>query len=301
MSRERRFFPSIFVLTLILIFGCGWISIFGALCFEPVNIENDIESKSDDYKSRKKLFVDLGANKGDSLELFYHTRFSHALEDSSDFIAFAFEPNRVFEADLNAFAQRHESMETHILMKAASIRDERVLFWADTEHNGLGSKIVNESLGELHVLRLCGFTRKYCDEIESVDLVGWISNVCPSNDCYISLKVDVEGNEYELLETLILKERLCVIDELHIEWHRIHRNKQRKNKIISALKLCGLTLKYVTSPIDGVPMQTIHDSFKWSDMTFFDDLRHCVWNNTNNGKLVHVTWCDEHYYKLKTW
>ena len=301
-------------------FGCAWIIValicLGSLFREDINVqsttfadtENDPHSSSTDRehtkekwsadyfsRQRTKIFIDLGANIGDTLELFYQSRYSHALNDSTDFIAYAFEPNAANAPDLRAFAETHPAMPTHMIMKGASVRNETVLFWRDTAHNGLGSKIVAAPTD--NVGKLCGFTRKWCDVIETVDVAQWLSD---RSDCYIALKMDIEGHEYEVLEALDAADELCMIDELHIEWHHVKRRRRRRQSMIEALTECGLTLKYVTFPIDEVPLSTLRDSFSWSDMIFFDKFEDCAWNNTANGKSIRVTWCDEHYYKMLT-
>ena len=253
-------------------------------------------------KQQLKIFIDLGANVGDTLELFYHTRYLHSLQDSKEFIAFAFEPNDMNQNDLNQFVTKHPSMKTYIIQKGASIRDGKILFWPDDKNNGIGSKIVNES-NLIEAGKLCGFTRRNCQEIVTIDIIKWMNNICPDEHddehCYIALKIDIEGNEYEILKQMIIKGNLCIIDELHIEWHDVKKRTKERQYIISELKKCGLTLKYVTFPIDEVSMDILGGGgFTWNDMIFFDKFEDCKWNNTKTGKMIPVTWCDEHYYKI---
>ena len=193
-------------------------------------------------------------------------------------------------------------MATHIIDRAASVRNETVWFWRDSAHNALGSKIVDAS-DATEIGKLCGFTRKWCDEIETIDFAHWLSTLCPSkfdrSECYVALKMDIEGLELEVLEALSAKGELCAIDEVHIEWHRPNERKRRRRRraMIEALRECGLTLRYVTFPIDEVALEDIRS---FSDLTFFERFEDCAWNNSANGKSVRVSWCDEHYYKMLT-
>lgn len=55
-------------------------------------------------------------------------------------------------------------------------------------------------------------------EINCIDFVSWIEKHTTSTD-EITIKLDVEGSEYEILEKLIESNHLARIKKIYVEWH----------------------------------------------------------------------------------
>jgi FkbM family methyltransferase len=106
---------------------------------------------------------------------------------------------------------------------------------SSTDRNGGSSKSgTGSSLMSLSEWKCKG--GEFIEEVEvpRIDLSEWVlENINP--DDFVILKMDIEGAEYDVLEKIIEKNVINLIDKLYIEWHshmfsspEIYRAREQK-------------------------------------------------------------------------
>lgn len=172
---------------------------------------------------RNCYFVDCGGNNGCSVR-----KFRNEYDPLGLFRIYTFEPNPQYES-------MYENISKHQLVKAAvdSQEGER-LFYVDVE-NGHGSTFFKNKLtreeGGYGVLN-----REQPLRVRTVNLSNWLKEHATSRD-YVVLKLDVEGAEYDILESLVKTGAIKLIDRLFVEWHwqKISIPKERHDRVIESL------------------------------------------------------------------
>jgi FkbM family methyltransferase len=146
----------------------------------------------------RKIFVDLGANRGDITDLLFRST------QNFDFEVFSFEPNSKFIEALSSkpYAVNH-------LKTVAWIEDGHVDFRVDNSNIAHGSTcILSKRTGELASK----------SAMTSVDISNWFKKNFSKSD-FIVLKMDIEGAEYEVLGKMHSEGTLDMIDTLYLDTH----------------------------------------------------------------------------------
>lgn len=243
----------------------------------------------------KFVFIDLGARKGNTLELFYHTHYNQPnLPNSDQFIYYAFEIDSTFESDLQSFCLNHKTKRCKIIMGAATNSDQKLL---TMYLHGLGTKIITGDVSGVENINynnvsLCT-NKKHPSNVDNPSFTSGLQSVCQSvmninfikfmndnfnNHDFIVLKIDVEGGEFDLISSLIENEYeinfLLWINALHIEWHHAKRDhvtiipnlaKQRYH-LRQEFAKHGLRFINATYPIDWATVDKIHSNWTWDKM-----------------------------------
>jgi len=193
------------------------------------------------------LFIDVGANVGDSLASFYNHRScsigpqnvmpQHSkcawywpwwmqLEERKTHCVHAFEPNALLIAQLTTEAtklRRVVGPRIRVYPATAwSLEDGNATFGVDVQH-GVGSSL------QLHRHTVGDRNKKghgpalsegNLTTVNTVDGIAFLRSLPTSLPT--ALKIDVEGHEYELLRGLMLSGALCAhVDTLFVEWHSV--------------------------------------------------------------------------------
>jgi FkbM family methyltransferase len=170
-----------------------------------------------------KVFIDLGAYNGDTLE--------QAIELFSDFDYFyAFEP----------FADSFGEMEkkfsgngkVRLVNKAASNVDgkEKLFLKAKgNEGHSLCSKKSNVTSKSI--------------EIESIDFSKYLEENFSEDDTIV-LKVNIEGAEYKMFDKMISDGTIKYVDKIFCEWHnfKVSGVKDLHDKVVKGLQGLGYEL-----------------------------------------------------------
>ena len=167
----------------------------------------------------KKIFIDCGANLGQSID-----NFINHWPDWQDYTILSFEANPNLASEFDRF----KSIENIKFENSAVwIYDGSLDFYLSTDSNVGSSIIKNKITGRLDS------TPK---QVKCVDLDRIIRQF--SVDDYIILKIDVEGAEYELLEHLLSKNTFEFVNELFIEFHtkKVHKTAQDDEMLLARLK-----------------------------------------------------------------
>lgn len=165
--------------------------------------------------STKKIFLDIGANDGCSVEMFkrVHT------DDWGEFEIYCIEPNPVHRESLLKYTP-------NVITKLAWIHDAGETFdgWKMSIFGGGNSQFV-----------------------QSIDVSKFISELIDSNaetGTYIVMKIDAEGAEYDIIDKMYTDGTLNNINELYGELHGPKCNKTREDdeKLMNQLDSCGLKM-----------------------------------------------------------
>jgi FkbM family methyltransferase len=174
----------------------------------------------------KKIFIDLGAHYGSSVDLFLES-----FPNSQDYEIHSFECN---PACCKKYKSKYPSL--FLYEKAVSTSDESIDFYTGKHLSG---SLRNDKLtGNIYKAKPI--------LVESVDISSFIKKQFSPND-YIVLKIDIEGTEYDILPKM-LKDGLFdgYINKLYGEWHwdRLKNiSKEFHENLIQQLKQKNFTMK----------------------------------------------------------
>jgi FkbM family methyltransferase len=172
----------------------------------------------------RRIFIDLGAFDGDTLEL------AMSLYPDTDLFV-AFEPSRENLALLRTRFMTHPKVR--IVAAAAGTTDAaQVILYHATGlygHSLLQSK-ANVSADD-------------AEEVEMIDFSRYVSEEFKPSD-HIVLKIDIEGSEYDLLERMIEQRSIDRIATLFCEWHhrRVGVSARRHRALVRTLRREGLSI-----------------------------------------------------------
>ena len=175
----------------------------------------------------KKIFIDLGANNGSSVDLFLEL-----FIDSREYEIHSFECNPCM---VEIYKKKYPSY--NIYNSAASTVYGKTNFY-------IGDTSVNSSLRED---KYTGMSNRKKIEVECVDISDFIMKSFSRDDTII-IKMDIEGSEYDILPKM-LEDGLFdgYINTLYGEWHLDklkNISKQFHENLIQQLKQKNFTMKH---------------------------------------------------------
>lgn len=158
----------------------------------------------------RKIFIDCGAHKGESVAAF------RKKQDSNQFEIYMFEPNPFLFEEISD----NISLNNCIKIEAAvSNREGKEKLW--------GCIKVKDSVGA-SLERSKADTDKISQEdyveVRTIRLSDFIKETFSKEDKII-LKMDIEGSEYDVLEDLIATETIDYIDRIYCEFHGHKMNR----------------------------------------------------------------------------
>ncbi|KAF9335629.1 hypothetical protein BG006_011054 [Podila minutissima] len=171
------------------------------------------------------IFVDLGANKADTLEVFLNQpgakfRYNYprpewATHEEAEI--FLFEANPVFNPDLVHAKEKYDEQGIKVTIfpsTVVDVRDGIRTFFLDTVNDGKdywGSSIYSD---HPDVIR----SASKGTDLTAVNIAVWLlRNTLPRD--FVVVKMDIEGAEHEVVPHLVEMRAWSVIDHLLIEWH----------------------------------------------------------------------------------
>jgi FkbM family methyltransferase len=177
----------------------------------------------------RNVFIDLGANKGDSVLNFLGLQdvaqggklsklFKKDSIASKDWIIYAFEANPYFNDILNSLSKEIEQKYPHVSFKlyketAAWTKNGFIDFYVDTVNNN--TDFWGSSLNKQHPDSKRSGGKKV--QVACKDIAE-IINQYNERDLIV-VKMDIEGAEYDLLLDFMQKDVLRLIDHIAIEFH----------------------------------------------------------------------------------
>tara|TARA_Y100000034_G_scaffold81412_1_gene97571 strand:+ start:2892 stop:3491 length:600 start_codon:yes stop_codon:yes gene_type:complete len=162
----------------------------------------------------KKVFLDGGFNKGQSLD-----HFINIVPDAYEWEIHAFEPDDRVNKLFDNYKDSFDNIVFHKEVIWTTNEGARFYF-ADTPY---GNTVIKEkTTGRIN--------ENDSKMLPSIDLAEFIKTNFKKND-YIILKLDIEGREYKLLQHLYDNEVVDYIDDVFVEFHEhkviksLHRNE----------------------------------------------------------------------------
>lgn len=169
----------------------------------------------------RKIFLDCGANEGESIK-----RFQKLFSNHQEYDIFCFEPHG------KSTKKFDQLPNITVINKAVWTHDGTVNFYL-AGASPAGSTLLKD--------KTTWKVSKTPMEIPCLDLSAWISREFKPKD-HIVLKMNIEGAEYEVLEKMLADGTLTMIDKLYISWHfrKIPSiTTKRHKKLIKAIKEAG--------------------------------------------------------------
>jgi FkbM family methyltransferase len=150
----------------------------------------------------RRIFFDLGAYNGDTIEV--------ALQHLGDFDdVYAFEPLAGPFAEME---RRFPSDKYHFYRLAGDIEESETRVYVGHAHGDISSS--------LHIDNPNCNSADY-QEIRTIDFPGFLSETCAKHggNCYVILKMNIEGSEYRILERLLENGSINLVNKLYCDWH----------------------------------------------------------------------------------
>jgi hypothetical protein len=203
--------------------------------------------------STRYVFVDLGANRADSLRVFLkqnHTKFEYDFPrpegcEYSDAEIHLFEANPVFNKDLikakeeftrpivfdsSAPENQNRTFVDKLEIYPMTIvytKDQVIPFYLDTvnpENDYWGSSVLDSTID----VKRSG---KVSVDLAAVDIAKFLMRNFSPRD-FVVVKMDIEGAEYDIVPHMAKYGASSVIDYLLVEWHSIQLDdKVRDQKV----------------------------------------------------------------------
>jgi len=175
-------------------------------------------------RSPRKVFIDLGANRGDSIEIFlgiYKRDTSlFGLGSSGDWEIYGFEANPYFNTALTKLADRIRSERlakaVHMFNSTAVwTNDGTVTFYLDTVNLGENPDYYAVGSSLLSDHKDVGNGTKVT--VPCKDINKLLKQFSPPDEVF--LKMDVEGAEIDLLSSMFLEGTMPIVTRMFVEWH----------------------------------------------------------------------------------
>lgn len=191
----------------------------------------------------KRIFIDGGANVGNSIEFFLNS-----YPNADEYVIYSFECNPNLFKELDSFSDK-----ANIYHKALGTRNEKLDFFVGGDLSSslrgdkfTGKRKVNKLIHKVKSVLLGNKGWDRIIKVDVIDLADFVKNNF-SKDDFIVLKLDIEGGEYDLIPHLI-KAGLFdgYIDRLYGEWHYNKLDEvslDDHKKILNDLKTKGFTMK----------------------------------------------------------
>lgn len=166
----------------------------------------------------KKIFLDCGAHNGSSVRYFFKN-----WPDAEQYEIYSFEPDP-------QYFNRWPVHNVELINKAVWIEDCTKTFYITKSRfeDAGGSTLCYKK--HKHNYRKLGYRVGYSfDEIqvECIDIDKFIRENFNIDD-YIIFKIDIEGEEYEVIPYMLEKETFSYINELYGEWHNWRAGRENK-------------------------------------------------------------------------
>lgn len=170
----------------------------------------------------RRVFIDCGANKGQSIEKAFNT----VLRGVNNYKIYSFETLPLLANKLKQYHEDNPRIE--VINKAVWIEDTELKFYVSPSTTAAGSLLSQKLTGQLDENRYI--------TVEAFDISEWLKNNIDAND-YVIFKFDIEGAEYEVLSKLIKDGTINLIDEFCGEFHeqklKLDSNLEKKVKIVN--------------------------------------------------------------------
>jgi FkbM family methyltransferase len=173
------------------------------------------------------VFIDGGGNKLLGVE-WYLGKFPEFDK------VFVFEPNPLFH-------EEYADTEFILLKKAIWTKNCTLPFFISKDERQAHSSLIEEKLCRIEKTNFVPYWHDKPIDVECVDFGQWIrENI--NTEWNVTLKLDIEGAEYDVLNHMLKDGSLEYIDKLFVEFHNPHLGIEDEvhDKLVNALTEAGL-------------------------------------------------------------
>jgi FkbM family methyltransferase len=181
----------------------------------------------------RHVFVDLGANCGNSYKRLKQDSSNNILAPTEKWEAFLWEANPQMTTFFLDDLAKADPVVT-IVSAAASTKDETLEFFLSRgqgidlkdktefgEHGVCDPSSKKNPSGSSSITETAHKVGKESVEVPAQDFAVWLRNLKLNDNDRLVLKIDIEGAEVDLLERMLSADftDICRADKLFIEWH----------------------------------------------------------------------------------
>ena len=183
-----------------------------------------LKSTDFDEHSCSMVFIDAGANKGDTIQDFYAGRYHACTRNAGyriermpidSFCVFSFEANPRWTHHLAHLVEQQGALGRRVTVFAETAVAETngsVTFYQD-----MGTPR-GEGASMMYSKPMKGNGEKRAITIPSINFASFVQ-FYTNLGALIMVKLDIEGAEFHVLRSLITTGQACKIDVMFIEWH----------------------------------------------------------------------------------
>lgn len=182
------------------------------------HIKGNPRDPEDETIEPRKIFIDLGANCGDTLK-----EFRLAFPELTEYETWLFEPEADFKETLLAIEEREENV--HFMPYAVWTENTTLEFYSENrpkdenKYKECGEKDAQHLHGGSSLFGSKKSNYTIVTQVKTVDFSQWLMGMFSPFD-EIVLKIDVEGVEYPLLRKMMLEGSICYVDRIYVELHK---------------------------------------------------------------------------------
>ena len=180
--------------------------------------------------SKKRIFIDLGANIGQAFQFF------KGIYPTKHYDYILVEPNKFCIEKLKPLI---DNSNVTILQSAAWVKKEQKLFYGIAESGN--STSLGASIIQNHKTKSYNAQKETAALVETFDFSKFLLQKSMIYD-EIIVKMDVESSEYDILEKLINDKNIRFIDRLFVEFHSdwMKKSKAKDAYVLREKKLIDI-------------------------------------------------------------
>jgi FkbM family methyltransferase len=190
---------------------------------------------------QKGLFIDCGSNIGQSFEFF------QKFYQIKNFDYILFEPNPHCFHVLKEKYENNKSYCVEIREQAVGIENKKLNFYGIHENFG-GKYSLGGTVNPEHNSNQKNYSVDHGIIVNSVNFSELLSDVIlPKKYSFLILKLDIEGSEYDVLESLIHNNQIKVFTIIFVEFHSKYmkpdlakKYKKREKLILKSIRKSGV-------------------------------------------------------------
>lgn len=145
---------------------------------------------------------------------------------------YVFEPNPIFY-------NSYDESNYELIQKAIWTEDKKLDFFISKDENQVASSLIQEKMCKDNGSIVHGWKNKI--EVDCIHFSKWLrSNVNHSDN--LTIKLDIEGAEYAVLQDMIESNVINMVDRLFVEFHSdtMPFNLKLEKELIKKLEHCGV-------------------------------------------------------------
>jgi len=166
------------------------------------------------------IYLDLGANRGDTLRLFLKDPTLPPLNELNNphEYKFLYNPAKFRVVAVEALRELHASSLEAIQQRYPQVE---IIYAAAGTEDGATLRIYRDEKAASHGEWGAGmnalFSKNFTD-VRTLDISSWLAaQVCPCD--FVVAKINIEGAEFAVLDKMMRDRTLCLIDVIHAYFH----------------------------------------------------------------------------------